>query len=139
MEKIALGVPGVSISLSKDHRQVFKSSSSQNYENHLYSILGKQIVQHLQAISFKSSSYKIQGFFGDNQLYRASRIHEYIYINGRYVRNLQISKAIEGIYRSKIPLQKFPIFVLYIEIDPQLVDVNIHPKNMKLSYLMKIN
>lgn len=134
VEKIALGVPGVSISLSKDHRQVFKSSSSQNYENHLYSILGKQIVQHLQAISFKSS-YKIQGFFGDNQLYRASRIHEYIYINGRYVRNLQISKAIEGIYRSKIPLQKFPIFVLYIEIDPQLVDVNIHPKKheVKLS------
>ena len=135
VEKIALGVPGISISLSKDHRQVFKSSSSQNYENHLYSILGKQIVQHLQAISFKSSSYKIQGFFGDNQLYRASRIHEYIYINGRYVRNLQISKAIEGIYRSKIPLQKFPIFVLYIEIDPQLVDVNIHPKKheVKLS------
>ncbi|WP_072469239.1 DNA mismatch repair endonuclease MutL [Urinicoccus massiliensis] len=135
VEKISLGVPGVSISLSKDHRQVFKSSNSQNHENHLYSILGKQIVQHLQAISFKSSSYKIQGFFGDNQLYRSSRIHEYIYINGRYVRNLQISKAIEGVYRSKIPLQKFPIFVLYIEIDPQLVDVNIHPKKheVKLS------
>ncbi len=135
VEKIALGVPTCAIYLSKDHRQVFKSAKDENRKNHLYSILGKQITEHLQKMDFKSSSYKIEGYFGDNQIHRSSRVHEYIYINHRYVRNLQISKSIEEVYQSKIPLQKFPVFVLYIEIDPQLVDVNIHPKKheVKLS------
>ena len=135
VEKVALGVPQVSILLLRDHKKVFQSQGQGQAKNHLYSILGKDIVSHLQEVSFQSSSYQIQGYFSDNQVYRSSRVHEYIYINQRFIRNLYLSRAIEEVYQSKIPLQKYPLFVLYITIDPSLIDVNIHPKKheVKLS------
>lgn len=135
VEKIALGSFDTSVTLIKDFKTMFQSSPNLDPLNHIYTILGKDVATNLLPISFQSSSYTIRGYVSSNLLFRSTRNQEYLYINGRYVRNLEISKAVERKYRSKIPLNKYPVYILFIEIDPILVDVNIHPKKheVKLS------
>ncbi|MBP2025526.1 DNA mismatch repair endonuclease MutL [Peptoniphilus stercorisuis] len=135
VQKIALGNNNVSIKLIRDGKIVLNSNRDVELKNHIYSILGRDIAANLIENNFNSESYKIKAFFSNNKLYRSNRNHQYIYINGRYVKNLDISRKLEKEYYSLIPLNRYPVFLLYIEIDPILVDVNIHPKKheVKLS------
>lgn len=135
VQKIALGNNNISIKLIRDGKIVLNSNRDVELKNHIYSILGRDIAANLIENNFNSESYKIKAFFSNNKLYRSNRNHQYIYINGRYVKNLDISRKLEKEYYSLIPLNRYPVFLLYIEIDPILVDVNIHPKKheVKLS------
>lgn len=135
VQKIALSNNSVSIKLIRDGKIVLNTNKNLNLKNHIYNILGRDIASNLIRTDFKSESYKVTAFFSNNKLYRSNRTHQYVYINGRYIKNLDISRRIERGYYSLIPLNRYPVFILYIEIDPILVDVNIHPKKheVKLS------
>lgn len=135
VQKISLGNPNISIKLIRDNKVIMNANSETNIKNRIFSILGRDIASNLLNNTFSSESYKINIYFSNNKLYRSNRMHQYIYINGRYVKNLEISKIIEKYYYSLIPLNRYPVFLLYLDIDPILVDVNIHTKKheVKLS------
>lgn len=135
IQKIALGNPQVSISYIRDGKTLLNSYKNSNYKNHILNVLGREIATNLIENSFSSENYKIRAYFSNNKLFRSSRNHQYIYINGRYVTNREISREIEKVYKSLIPLNRFPVFILFIDINSSLIDVNIHPKKheVKLS------
>ncbi|RVU54147.1 DNA mismatch repair endonuclease MutL [Anaerosphaera multitolerans] len=135
VQKISLGNPNIAFKLIRDNKVVLNTTIENDIKNRIFSILGRDIATNLLNNSFESESYKINIYFSNNKLYRSNRFHQYIYINGRYVRNLDISRLIEKYYYSLIPLNRYPVFLLFLEIDPILVDVNIHPKKheVKLS------
>ncbi len=135
LQKINLANPSISIKYIRDGRVSYNSKGRENIEEHLYSILGGDISRNLVNFKYITESYKINGFISNNKLYRSTKNHQYIIVNGRYVKNPEISRAIDGIYYSIIPINRYPVFVLYLEIDPILIDVNIHPKKneVKLS------
>lgn len=135
IQKIALGSPHVSISYIRDGKTLLNSYKNSNYKNHILNVLGREIATNLIENSFSSENYKIRAYFSNNKLFRSSRNHQYIYINGRYVTNREISREIEKVYKSLIPLNRFPVFILFIDINSSLIDVNIHPKKheVKLS------
>lgn len=132
VQKIALSQKNISIKLIRDGKIILNTNKELDLLNHIYTLLGKDIATNLIETDFKSQSYKIKAFFSNNKLYRSSRNHQYIYINGRYVKNLDISRRIEKGYYSLIPLNRYPVFILFIEIDPILIDVNIHPKKHEI-------
>lgn len=135
IQKIALGNPQVSISYIRDGKTLLNSYKNSNYKNHILNVLGREIATNLIENGFSSENYKIRAYFSNNKLFRSSRNHQYIYINGRYVTNREISREIEKVYKSLIPLNRFPVFILFIDINSSLIDVNIHPKKheVKLS------
>ena len=135
IQKIALGNPQVSISYIRDGKTLLNSYKNSNYKNHILNVLGREIATNLIENSFSSENYKIRAYFSNNKLFRSSRNHQYIYINGRYVTNREISREIEKVYKSLIPLNRFPVFILFIDINSSLIDVNVHPKKheVKLS------
>ncbi|MDY2986959.1 MAG: DNA mismatch repair endonuclease MutL [Peptoniphilus sp.] len=134
VKKIALGTPEVSFKLIRDSRVILSKSATTNMSDHIFSILGRDISNNLINKKFENERYKINAFFSNNALYRTSRSEQYIYINGRFIRNLEISKSIERAYYSQIPLGRYPVFVIYLEIDPYLVDVNVHPKKHEVKF-----
>lgn len=134
VKKIALGTPEVSFKLIRDSRVILSKSATTNMRDHIFSILGRDISNNLINKKFENERYKINAFFSNNALYRTSRSEQYIYINGRFIRNLEISKSIERAYYSQIPLGRYPVFVIYLEIDPYLVDVNVHPKKHEVKF-----
>lgn len=132
VELLALSHQDVSIHLSRNQKTLLHSKCSDDKINHIYSILGKDIAKNLLPISFDTESYKIEGFIGNNLLHRATPDREFLFVNGRGVKSSDIVRAIRKVYRSLIPLNHYPVYVLYITIDPILIDVNIHPQKQTI-------
>lgn len=132
VELLALSHQDVSIHLSRNQKTLLHSKVSDDKINHIYSILGKDIAKNLLPISFDTESYKIEGFIGNNLLHRATPDREFLFVNGRGVKSNDIARTIRKVYRSLIPLNHYPVYVLYITIDPILIDVNIHPQKQTI-------
>lgn len=132
VERLALSHQDVSIHLSRNQKTLLHSKVSDDKINHIYSILGKDIAKNLLPIAFDTESYKIEGFIGNNLLHRATPDREFLFVNGRSVKSNDIARAIRKVYRSLIPLNHYPVYVLYITIDPILIDVNIHPQKQTI-------
>lgn len=128
MEHIALSRKDISFHLLWDRKTLLQSHASRDNLNHIYSILGKEIAKNIVPIEFETESYSIEGYIGNNLLHRSTPEREYIFINGRGVKSDDISSAVRKAYRSLIPLNHYPVFILYLTIDPVLIDVNIHPQ-----------
>lgn len=132
VQKIALSNNNIKFTLIRDGKIILNTGSDKDPINRIFSILGSEIASSLNEGSFESENYKIRGFFSDNKLFRSNRDSQYIFVNGRFIRNINISRAVEKNYHSLIPLNRYPVFVLYLEIDPRLIDVNIHPKKNEI-------
>lgn len=132
VQKIALSNNNIKFTLIRDGKIILNTGSDKDPINRIFSILGSEIASSLNEGSFKSENYKIKGFFSDNKLFRSNRDSQYIFVNGRFIRNINISRAVEKNYHSLIPLNRYPVFVLYLDIDPRLIDVNIHPKKNEI-------
>lgn len=133
VQKIALSNNNIKFTLIRDGKIILNTGSDKDPINRIYSILGSEIASSLNEGSFESENYKIRGFFSDNKLFRSNRDSQYIFVNGRFIRNINLSRAVEKNYHSLIPLNRYPVFVLYIDIDPKLIDVNIHPKKNEIN------
>ena len=132
VQKIALSNNNIKFILIRDGKTILNTGSDKDPINRIFSILGSEIASSLNEGKFESENYKIRGFFSNNKLFRSNRDSQYIFVNGRFIRDINISRAIEKNYNSLIPLNRYPVFVLYIDIDPKLIDVNIHPKKNEI-------
>lgn len=134
VSKIALGNYNTSFKLIKDNRIALDSKSAGNLKENIYTILGKDIVKEMILIDYDDSYIKVHGYISNNNLYRSNRNHQYLYLNGRYITNYQLSNAIERNYTTNIPSNKHPIFVLFLNINPNEIDVNIHPTKQEVKF-----
>ncbi len=132
--KVALGNLNTSFKFIRDNKVVLKTSKNNDMKTHIYSILGREFSNNLIPIDFEEHGIYLHGYISNNNLYRSNRNHQYIYINGRYINNISISNIIEGHYKSLIPLNRFPCFVLFIDLDPSAIDVNIHPTKQEIKF-----
>ncbi len=135
VNKLALGNPNISFKFLRDDKTILQTSQNNKLLNNIYSILGKDTVKSLTPVEYEDKEIKLNGYISNTSFYRGNRNHQYLYINGRYVINYAISKIIENLYRSLIPINKYPIFILYLEIDPLEIDVNIHPTKQEVKFL----
>ncbi|OLS03966.1 DNA mismatch repair endonuclease MutL [Tissierella creatinophila] len=135
INKLALGNSKVSFKFIKDGNIILKTPQNNTLLNTIYSVLGKDYHKNLIPINYLVNDLKISGFISNNNLYRANRNHQYLYINGRYISNLNLSKIIEKQYKSLIPLNRLPVFILNIELSPNEVDINIHPTKQEVKFV----
>ncbi|WP_097677452.1 DNA mismatch repair endonuclease MutL [Anaerosalibacter sp. Marseille-P3206] len=132
--KLALGNPEISFKYIKDNKITLKTPGNGNISSNIYSVLGKDFIDNLKYFSYNDKSIEIEGFLSKNNFHRGNRKHQYIFVNGRCVKNDEITKTIEGCYKSLIPINKYPVFILYIKIDPKMIDVNIHPTKEEIKF-----
>ena len=133
--KLAIGNPDISFKYIKDDKVVFTTMGSGDVINTVFQLLGKNNAKGFKQISIEEENFKLQGFISDNTLYRSNRNHQYLYVNKRYVVDYRISKIIENQYSSLIPINKYPLFILFISIDPSQIDVNIHPTKQEIKFI----
>ncbi len=133
--KIALGNMDVSFKLIRDNKVVLKTSRNNKALDHIYSILGREFRDNMVNISLEDNDISINGYISNNKLYRSNRSHQYIYVNGRYIDNKSIRDTIERNYKSIIPLNRFPAFIVFIDIDPKVIDINIHPTKQEIKFV----
>lgn len=132
LNRMALAYPHVSIKLSHNGKRVFHSNGNGDVLQVLASIYGISIAKKMIPINLQSLDFKVNGYISLPEITRASRNYMSIIVNGRFIKNIPISKAIQEGYHTLLPIGRYPIVLLQIDMDPLLVDVNVHPAKLEV-------
>lgn len=127
IDRLALANPDVAISFTHDGKELFRSAGNGNLQQVIAAIYGIEAGRKMLPVQGTDNDFQVTGYVSLPELTRASRQYMTITINHRYVRNYQLSKAIIDGYGSKLMVGRYPIVVINIDLDPLLVDVNVHP------------
>ncbi|GFI50908.1 DNA mismatch repair protein MutL [Lachnospiraceae bacterium] len=136
MTRLALSHPEISFQFINNGQSRLHSSGNGKLRDVIYHVYGRDIASNLLKVnaSAEDTGIKITGFLGKPVISRGNRNFENYFINGRYVKNPIVSKAIEDAYKDFSMQHKYPFVVLHMEIDGENVDVNVHPAKMELRF-----
>ncbi|MBS4199045.1 DNA mismatch repair endonuclease MutL [Bacillus sp. FJAT-49732] len=132
VNRIALAHPEVSIRLRHNERLLLHTTGNGDVRQVLAAIYGVSIAKKMIPIQSESLDFKASGFISLPEVTRASRNYLSTMINGRFIKNYSLIKAVLEGYHTLLPINRYPIVLLSIEMDPILVDVNVHPAKMEV-------
>ncbi|MBS8263563.1 DNA mismatch repair endonuclease MutL [Mesobacillus boroniphilus] len=132
VNRLALANPDISFRLVHNGRQLLKTTGNGDVRQVLAAIYGINMVKSMIPISGESLDYKISGYISMPEITRASRNYISTMINGRFIKNYALVKAIQEGYHTLLPIGRYPVVLLNIEMDPLLIDVNVHPSKMEV-------
>lgn len=127
VNRIALGYPKVAMKLVHNGQTLLQTNGRGQVQQVLAAIYGAHNAKKMLAFEGSNNDYKIYGFASLPEVTRASKNYISLFVNGRWVKHFVIQKAIIDAYHTYLPIERFPIVLLYVEGDPQLTDVNVHP------------
>ncbi len=134
VEKVALSRPDISIQLLVDGEERFKTPGDKDLINTIYAVYGKDFASKLIKADGVANGIHVHGYIGRSDNVRKNRNYQNVFINGRYVKSLTAMAAIEKAYTSYIAHEAFPTCVLFLDMSPSLVDVNVHPAKLEVKF-----
>ena len=134
VEKIALSHPDISIRFIQNNQNKLYTSGNHNLKDLIYTVFGREIAGNLLPVEINEDWITVTGFTGKPVIARSNRNYENYFINGRYIKSSIISKAIEEAYKPYMMQHKYPFTMLHFHIEPDTLDVNVHPTKMELRF-----
>lgn len=134
MERIAISHPEVSFKFIINGQIKLHTSGNNNQKDVIYHIYGRDITAHLVSVKGEEESFSLSGFIAKPAVSRGNRNYENYFINGRFVRNPVIYKAIEEAFKPYIMLHRYPFTALMLTVDTELIDVNVHPAKLEVRF-----
>jgi len=131
--RVALSRPNVTFTLRHNGRVVTRLAPS-GLEQRVGTVLGAEFAQLMRTIQASGGTLKLSGFVGLPSYSRAARDAQFIYVNGRFVRDKLLSHALREAYRDTLHGERHPAYVLFLEVDPRGVDVNVHPAKIEIRF-----
>lgn len=132
VQKFALAHPDIAFYLSHDGKAAFQTKGSGQLQEVLMQIYGREIAKNAIAIDQSDEDYHISGYVAQPHDHRATKYYMILFVNQRMIRNYHLQKAIIDAYHEYLPKDRYPIAVLNIDMDAQLVDVNVHPAKWEI-------
>lgn len=142
VEKLALANPGISFHFVKDGKSRFQTLGGGKLSDVVFGIYGKTFAK--DSLEIKESYYPssltglatlhIEGLLGKPSLTRSNRQYEIFFVNGRFVRDSLLSRALEDAYKPFLMQHKFPFAIVFLHLSPSLVDVNVHPQKLEVRF-----
>lgn len=130
----AVAHPEVGMRLTVDGRFAYELPGGATLEERLSELYGRNFVGGLRAVRREQNDLRIHGLAGLPRVQRKDRMEQYLFINGRPARAPALNVAIAEAYRGLMPRDRFPVLFLHLEIDPGLVDVNVHPAKKEIRF-----
>lgn len=134
MTRLALSHPEISFQFINNGQSRLHTSGNGNLKDVIYHVYGREIAANLLEVDHEEKGIHITGYLGAPLISRGNRNFETYFINGRYIKNQVVYKAIEDAYKDFSMQHKYPFVVLHIAIDGTAVDVNVHPAKMELRF-----
>ncbi|MED1943567.1 MULTISPECIES: DNA mismatch repair endonuclease MutL [Brevibacillus] len=134
VNRLALTHPSISFLLTHNGKTLLQTSGDGKLLHVMAAIYGVQVAKLLLPIAGETLDYKWSGFLSKTEVTRANRSYLSTLVNGRYVRSYSINNAIMRGYHTLLPIGRYPIVALQIEMDPSLVDVNVHPAKLEARF-----
>lgn len=132
VNRLALGHPDVAFTLTNNGKILLKTNGRNDLRQDIANIYGRQLAEKMDILKGSSPDFKITGLVSDPNTTRSNRNFISLLLNGRYIKNYRLTQAIIAGYGSKLRPRRYPIAVVKIELDPLLVDVNVHPTKQEV-------
>ena len=134
INKMALSYPNIKFTLINNGKTLLSTDGKGDLRKVIYEIYGADITKKMIEISGENDDYYIHGFISYPEMQKSNRSAITTLVNGRVIKNNDLNKIITEAYHTYIPKDKFPIIVLNIDVDPILIDINIHPTKMDIKF-----
>ncbi len=131
--RVALVNPSISFSIYH-HDKIIHQLAPENLKNRIINLFGSSFNQKLIPVEQNSSLVNITGFIGKPEFAKKSRGEQFFFTNGRFIRNPYLHHAVEQAFKELIPGDAYPTYFLYFEVDPRIIDVNIHPTKTEINF-----
>ena len=132
VQKFALSHPEISFRLINDGKDAFRTTGQSDLLEVMYAVFGRSAVENAVECHLEDFDYQVNGYVIAPCVTRASRNLMHIFLNGRMVKTYRLYKAVQDGYAGLIPEGRYPLCVLNIEMDPHLLDVNVHPSKWEV-------
>lgn len=134
VNRLAMSNPHISFRLSHNGRKLLHTNGSGDVRQVLAAIYGVNIAKKMIPIHSQSLDFSISGWIALPEVTRASRNYISTIVNGRFIRNHSLHRAIQEGYHTLLPIRRYPIVLIHIQMDPILVDVNVHPSKLEVRF-----
>jgi DNA mismatch repair protein MutL len=134
VERLALVNPQVSFRVFNNGSKALTTFSSDKITDTIRAIYGKTVYENIMPIEKHSDIASVHGYIGNAEISRGSRNNQSIFVNKRFIKNKLITTAVENAFKSFLTINKYPFFILFIEIFPELIDVNVHPTKSEIKF-----
>ncbi|MFB1049494.1 DNA mismatch repair endonuclease MutL [Paraliobacillus sp. JSM ZJ581] len=134
VNRMALSHPQIRFELIHNDKPMFKSTGRGDIIQIIAEIYGVSVAKKMIPVSYETLDFSISGYIAKPEVARASRNYISSIINGRYIKNIPLNKAITNGYHTLLPIGRYPLVVLHVKMDPILVDVNVHPAKLEVRF-----
>lgn len=134
LNTIALARPDIAFKFIHNEKVLFDFSKSTDLISRVADIFGKTTADAMLPVFYGGSDFKIDGFIGKPVLSRSTSQHQYFFVNGRPIQHFLLANTIREAFHSMLMENKKPVFIVNINIDPSLVDVNVHPRKLEVRF-----
>lgn len=134
VQRAALSHPEVSFKFTRDGKSELLTPGDGSHEHAVESVLGRELALGLLPVSSSDDELSVSGFCSRPVCCRGSRSHQFLFLNGRYIKSRALSVAVEQAYANQKMVGKFPAFLLYLTAKPSFVDCNVHPTKVEVKF-----
>lgn len=134
VNKMALSYPNIKFVLTNNNKQLLNTEGHGNLLKVINNVYGVEVAKKMVKIDASNDDYVIKGYICCPEISKPNRSSIITFVNGRYIRNNELNRTITDAYHTYLMIDKFPIVVINIEVDPILVDINIHPTKMDIKF-----
>lgn len=132
--RMALANPQITFKYINNSKTIIQTSGKSDLKSTIYDIFGKEIYNNIIPVFYKYNNIEIKGVIGRPNISRSTRMHQFTYVNSRYIKDKIINSAIDKACSEKFAINKFPFCVLNLIINPKHIDVNVHPAKLEVKF-----
>jgi DNA mismatch repair protein MutL len=130
--RLALAHPHISFSLRHQERELFHTAGDGKVMHVLHALYGKQVVAHMVSLAAEDADFRVASFVTKPEITRSSRSYLTLIVNGRFVRSVPLAQSVLKAYGTLLPNGRYPLGVVQVEMDPKIIDVNVHPAKLEV-------
>lgn len=134
ISRLALANASVSFKFLNNGKKSITTFGTGKLQDVIRSIYGKNIYENIISIEKHSDTVSAYGYIGNSEISRGSRNNQSIFVNKRYIKDKSITSAVERAFKSFLMINKFPFFIIFIDIFPEFVDINVHPSKLEVKF-----
>lgn len=132
--RIALSNPHISIKYISNGKTIINTSGDGKLDSVIYTIFGREIYSNILNVDYLYKDIIVTGMIGLPQISRSTRNNEFTFINSRFVKDNILKSSIEKAYTEKLGINKFPFAIINVKINPETIDVNVHPAKLEVKF-----
>lgn len=130
---VALAFPSIFFSLTSNGQEIYHLEKG-NLKQRITQLMGASYAPKLVGVMEQTDYLNIQGFVGKPDAARKTRGDQYFFVNNRYIRSAYLNHAVTNAFQDLLPEGSYPLYVLFIELDPAQVDINVHPTKQEIKF-----